>query len=94
MGVNDNTLICSSTIVYNKYNKQSFRNGKLILLNIDEKNNELSLNRKETNSLIGNCKYINCDKFIFDSYFLCSSEDSNGIIQLNEKNEFKHYFNI
>ena len=94
---NNNIIICSITTIRNKNGKRAKSNhteGKLILLDIVEKDNEILLNRKEKNVCKGNCKYINYSDFIFESYFLCSSEDTNGVVELNQKNEFIHYFNI
>ena len=91
--LNDNTLISSTTIIVRRRKTMYYR-GKLILLNIEENNNKISLKRIEMNEYIGNCKYINCQNLIAESFILCSSEDNNDIWKLNKNNEFIHYFNL
>ena len=93
LGVNKNTLICSTETIFKK---KSYRNkeGALYLLNIEEKNNSLKLNLKEDKITNGEYKYIDCENFIYESYFSSSSMKNNCIIRINEKYEFIHYFNI
>ena len=78
------------------FKKKSYRNkeGALYLLNIEEKNNSLMLNLKEDKITNGEYKYIDCENFIYESYFSSSSMKNNCIIRINEKYEFIHYFNI
>ncbi len=71
-----------------------YHRGKLILLNIEENNNKISLKRIEMNEHIGNRKYINRQNLIAESFILCSSEDNNDLWKSNKNNEFIHYFNL
>ena len=93
LGINKNTLICSTEMIFKK---KSYKNkeGALYLLNIEEKNNSLKLNLKEDKITNGEYKYIDCENFIYESYFSSSSMKNNCIIRINEKYEFIHYFNI
>ena len=74
----------------NIYNKD----GGLILLKIEEKDNKIILRRNENKIYQGKCNFITYKDFVYESYFICSSFKDNGVFRLNENNEFVHYFNI
>ena len=91
--INPNILICSSDIIIHTQ-RPFFNEGGLFILNIEEKDNKIDLKMKNDKILKGKYKYIDCDNFIFDSYFSSSSKQNNGIIRINGNNELIHYFNI
>ena len=90
---NDNILICSSDI--KTFNSQSsFNEGGLFILQIVEKDDNINLVKLDKKNFEGKYKYIQCDNFLFENYFSSSSKQNNGILRINEKNEFMHYYNI
>ena len=93
LGINENTLICSTEMIYKKKSKNN-KEGVLYSLNIEEKNNSLILNLKEDKKINGEYKYIDCENFIYKSYFSSSSMKNNCIVRIDKNNEFTHNFNI
>lgn len=90
---NDNILICSSDI--KTFNSQSsFNEGGLFIVQIVEKDDNINLVKLDKKNFEGKYKYIQCDNFLFENYFSSSSKQNNGILRINEKNEFMHYYNI
>ena len=93
LGKNENTLICSTEMVYKKKSRNN-KEGALYSLNIEEKNNSLILNLKEDKKIKGECKYIDCENFIYESYFSSSSMKNNCIVRIDKNNGFTRDFNI
>ena len=95
LGINNDTMICSIELVHNNMKKNIYnKDGGLILLKIEEKDNKIILRRSENKIYRGKCNFITYKDFVYESYFICSSFKDNGVFRLNENNEFVHYFNI
>ena len=95
LGINNDTMICSIELVHNNMKKNIYnKDGGLILLKIEEKDNKIFLRRIENKIYQGKCNFITYKDFVYESYFICSSFKDNGVFRLNENNEFVHYFNI
>ena len=52
------------------------------------------LNLKEDKITNGEYKYIDCENFIYKSYFSSSSMKNNCIVRIDKNNKFTRYFNI
>ena len=93
LGINENTLICSTEMIYKKKSKNN-KEGVLYSLNIEEKNNSRKLNLKEDKKIKGEYKYIDYENFIYESYFSSSSMKNNCIVRIDKNNKFTRYINI
>ena len=88
---NKDIIIVSSAFVKNI--KNNIIRGRLILLEIKEENNIISLNMKKYIEG-GPYYFINCSELFFNEYFFTSIHKSNNLIKLKEDATFSQYFQL
>ena len=101
----DNIFICSSVFCTNKIkkikkcendktNNYNINRGRLLLVEIEEKEDKISL--KILKHLEGGDNYyINCNKLFFDEYFFTSMYENNSLIKFHQNmKKFSRFFKM